>query len=165
MNLWICTMKFSKEERPWRRINSPEELADKLDYNPETGVFTYKSSGRVAGYDKDGYRRLGLLKIYAHRMAFYKMTGEWPNEIDHINRIKSDNRWENLRDVTHTENVRNIVVQKDNKSGILHVGTRKQGGFDVRIGRKFRSYVKTLEEAKELAETKRKEIYGEFYGT
>lgn len=49
--------------------------------------------------------------VYAHRLAWFYVHGVWPtNEIDHINRNKSDNRIENLRDVTRTVNQRNLPV-------------------------------------------------------
>ena len=84
-------------------------LHEVLDYNPETGVFTWKCKlsakqyiGDIAGsVTNKGYRVLSLRKsIYkAHRIAYYYVTGCDPceNQIDHINRIKDDNRFSNLR--------------------------------------------------------------------
>ena len=43
----------------------------------------------------------------AHRIAWVLMTGEQPNYIDHINGVKHDNRWHNLRSVTASENMQN----------------------------------------------------------
>lgn len=44
----------------------------------------------------------------ASRLAWLYMTGEWPKyEMDHINHVKDDNRWVNLRDVTPAENCAN----------------------------------------------------------
>ena len=47
------------------------------------------------------------------------VTGAWPTEIDHINRIRHDNRWENLREVTRRENRWNTVAS--NISGVKNV--------------------------------------------
>lgn len=60
-----------------------------------------------------GYRQLGctingILKLLrAHRVHWFMMYGVVPREIDHINRIKDDNRIENLRTVTSSQNQRN----------------------------------------------------------
>jgi hypothetical protein len=50
------------------------------------------------------------------------MTGEDPSGfIDHIDRNSNNNRWNNLRVVTHTENIWNSSMRKDNKSGYIGV--------------------------------------------
>jgi hypothetical protein len=56
-----------------------------------------------------GYLRITVLgkSYYAHRLAWFYMNGEWPDQIDHINGIKSDNRIENLRNVTVQQNNQN----------------------------------------------------------
>ena len=72
------------------------------------GYFT----GRVL---KDTYK--------AHRVIWAMHYGEWPRgQIDHINHDRSDNRIENLRDVTMSVNQRNAGLRVDNKSG--YVGVR-----------------------------------------
>jgi hypothetical protein len=49
------------------------------------------------------------------------MTGKWPElEVDHINRIRDDNRWCNLRDVSRAINAQNMPLYKNNTSG--HTG-------------------------------------------
>lgn len=105
-----------------------------LQYDPETGLIVWRcASGnghRKAG-DKAGYvcKTWGYVMIgfggknyRAHRLAWLLMTGKWPNEeIDHINRVKSDNRWENLRLASHLENMWNLPVMRHNTSGIRGV--------------------------------------------
>ena len=82
---------------------SHEELKNILHYNPEIGLFSWliKPSdkikiGSIAGsVDKDGYVIITLnsKKYRAHRLIWFYVYGKWPvNEIDHINRIPSDNR-------------------------------------------------------------------------
>ena len=105
-----------------------EELKNKLHYSPDTGVFTWlyptsrgKKEGSVAGY-------LGVMKYrqimirgrayLEHRLAFLYMTGSFPKkDTDHINRIRNDNRWCNLREATRSENCMNMSLRKDNSSG------------------------------------------------
>lgn len=92
-------------------------LREHLHYDAGSGRFFWtKNTGRakagsVAGcLDRYGYVRIGLRgRVYrAHRLAFLWMTGSLPSgEIDHINRIKDDNRWPNLRVVDHHENLNN----------------------------------------------------------
>lgn len=116
-----------------------ETLRSILDYNPETGAFTWKVrpsartfAGDVAGcLDKEGYRILKYRrKIYfQHRLAWLYVHGEWPkHSIDHINGAKSDNRIANLRDVTGSQNMQNqLRPMATNRSGFLGVRVGKRG--------------------------------------
>lgn len=103
-----------------------------LDYNPETGVFTRKRrddvrpewntrwAGKVAGNKHNqGYIELSInnKKYLAHRVAFVFTYGYWPNEVDHINGVRDDNRIINLREVTSSENKKNMKRAKNNTSG------------------------------------------------
>lgn len=110
-----------------------ETLKEQLSYNPETGVFTRNISnnsrypvGGVAGSRrKDGYVviQLGKKKYKAHRLAWLYMTGEWPKQdLDHINRVKHDNRIKNLRDIAHQENMANMA--KSENVGIYKHGNK-----------------------------------------
>ena len=77
--------------------------------------------GCVAGHlRKDGYVQIKVLhKLYpAHRLIWFLVHGEWPkNEVDHIDGNKSNNRIENLRDVTKSQNQQNRLKTKQNSSG------------------------------------------------
>ena len=105
-------------------------LKHKLNYNPDTGLFTWRNPqqkrfvGKVAGCNSLGYTRIKLdgKSYMAHRLAWLYMTGEWPElEVDHINRDKSDNRWCNLRQVHRAENMRNAGNYATCKSGVSGV--------------------------------------------
>lgn len=72
---------------------------------------------RVGGIHKHtGYRRLQLDKktYLEHRIIFLFHHGYLPKEIDHINRIKTDNRIQNLRECTRNQNHMNLNKQKTN---------------------------------------------------
>ena len=103
-----------------------DELRSILHYDPLTGVFTRRESasgrlaGSVAGSVSPGYIRVWVLKrLYmAHRLAWLYVYGTWPkNQIDHINRNRSDNRIANLRDVTNQQNMCNAGDFSTNTSG------------------------------------------------
>lgn len=94
---------------------------EKLSYCPETGVFVWKGNrmsarnGKQAGsISKTGYLevRIGERLIQCHRLAWLMHYGELPPKgmvIDHINRVKTDNRIANLRCVTQSINMANTV--------------------------------------------------------
>lgn len=104
------------------------ELKQLLHYDPETGLFTWlvRSAARVkigdvaGGLNPDGYHLIKICgkKQLAHRLAWLYVYGNWPkNQIDHINRVKNDNKISNLRDVTQQQNQWNLDKRKDNTSG------------------------------------------------
>lgn len=114
------------------------ELLRRLDYNPETGVFTWKKTDRTmvkgaqAGRTtRDGYVTIGAggKSFLGHRLAWFYHYGEWPQHyVDHINRVRSDNRISNLRLADCEMNMHNAVKTK-NQTGYTGVypqqGTKK----------------------------------------
>ena len=113
-----------------------ERLQFLLSYDPETGEFKFlvsrggRMSGSVAGYiQRDGYSKIRIDNYghVAHRLAWLYVTGAFPTgELDHINGVRSDNRFSNLRDVSHTENQRNCGLASNNTSGYRGVCFHKQ---------------------------------------
>lgn len=110
-----------------------ERLLEVLRYEPDTGLFYRKVSttnnvkvGDIAGTsDNNGYIGISIdgSKYKAHRLAWFYTQGQWPSGIiDHINRIKFDNRIANLRDVADNVNSQNQgLPHKDSKTGFLGV--------------------------------------------
>lgn len=108
-----------------------ETLLSLLEYDPDTGVFIWKvdrkrlaKTGTIAGsINGSGYRQISVNgKLYlAHRLAWFYCFKEWPyNVIDHINGIRTDNRLDNLQDVTQNKNVRK-ASRKLSSSGLRNV--------------------------------------------
>jgi hypothetical protein len=119
-------------------ILTQEYLKSILHYDPATGVFTRRAdnngwkAGEIAGGD-DGHGYIALEingRAYrAHRLAFLYMEGSFPqHQADHINGIRHDNRWENLRAVTNAENQRNGRPRRNNTSGYMGVSQQRASG-------------------------------------
>lgn len=115
-----------------RDILTPDLLNSILHYSSSTGHLHWMISlnGRVRAGQRAGrtntcgHTQIGIWgrKYMAHRLIWLMVYGEWPiNEIDHINGIPGDNRLENLREVTRSENMMNQRIRETNKSGCLGV--------------------------------------------
>lgn len=116
---------------------SHSKLLELLEYNPKTGDFIWKKyrcqlarKGDIAGTIKEnGYRyiRIGNKSYRANRLAWFYIKGYFPeNEVDHKDRIRDNNKWENLEEKTAQCNARNRGVRIDSKSGIPGVIFNKQ---------------------------------------
>ena len=110
------------------RTMQAERLRALLHYDPETGIFTWrgKPNGRVAegaiagSNTKSDYRQIRIEGMYysSNRLAVLYMTGKWPKHlVDHRNNNKRDDKWNNLRPATRSQNNSNAVRRKDNSSG------------------------------------------------
>jgi HNH endonuclease len=98
--------------------------------------FEQKHAGKPVGtWTTNGYLYVGYRgsKLRAHRVVWALAHGRWPVEdIDHINGDRSDNRLENLREVTRQQNLQNTARRKDNTTGITGV-RRMRGRWQARI--------------------------------
>ena len=120
-----------------------------------------KAGDRVGCLNAEGYRVFGFNKkqLKEHREIFFLVNGYYPDQIDHINGIKDDNRPENLRPVTNKENQYNRVgikgwrkARKGYEARISYGGKRMSLGY---FNCETRAYFAYLEAAKRL--------YGEFW--
>lgn len=83
-----------------------------------------KAGSVVGKLRKDGYRRVWVDGAHAlvHRLVWKMETGSEPPEyLDHINGDRDDNRIENLREATHSENMHNQEIRKSNTSGFTGI--------------------------------------------
>lgn len=116
-----------------------QRLKDLLNYDPETGEFTWLASrtgtaraGTIAGRVNHGYRRISIdgTKYLAHRLAWLHVHGAWPaGDIDHIDMNRSNNRIANLREATTSQNKGNSRAYSNNTSGVKGVCWNKNGRF------------------------------------
>jgi ubiquitin len=120
-------------------------LKELLDYDPDTGEFTWKERrGSKAKGSKAGCKnhqnsceviRVDDVLYLSHRLVWLYVYGYLPTkQIDHINRNPGDNRLCNLREATQTENNQNTKVRKDSGTGVKGVHYDKgRNKFQVQL--------------------------------
>ncbi len=86
-----------------------------------------KKGAVVGRLDTYGYLQVAIRKrrYFVHSLIWLYHHGYYPSEIDHINRIKSDNRVENLREVERYENTANTGKRVNCSSGVSGVAWHK----------------------------------------
>jgi hypothetical protein len=138
----------------YKALPSVERLSELLTYNETSGVLTWRArepssfadtprrsasekaalwnvlrAGQPAGsLSKSGYVTIMLDGVVykAHRVIWKMMTGDDPITIDHVSGDRSENRWENLRDVSMQVNATNKRLYASNKSGVSGVSLHKR---------------------------------------
>ncbi|WP_051160648.1 HNH endonuclease signature motif containing protein [Bradyrhizobium japonicum] len=168
-----------------RELPSQSLLREHFDYNPETGVFTWKKVhytnphllGKPAGALNRGYIMIGApghAQMGAHRLAWIYMHGPTigGGEIDHIDGNPTNNAIANLRLATSRQQKQNKRVQSNNRSGLkgayyhaAHKG--KKWRSQIKVGEKliFLGYFHTAEEAHAAYAQAAIEHFGEFART
>lgn len=164
-------------------ICTPEELHDLFVLCIKTGKLywkhrvqehfqTYRSfrswNGNFAGREaitainSHGYRHGCLLSkpVRAHHIVWAMTRGEWPtDEIDHINGDPADNRPENLRQVSHADNVKNRCVADSTFTGQIGITKASNNDkFRVRLAGQYFGVYDTLEEAIRVRDEKLVEL-------
>jgi hypothetical protein len=126
-------------------ISINNRILSLLSYDPETGNFIrkislpnscHKKGDLVGSIDKNGYLVTSIdnKKYFLSNLAFLFMLGYLPeNGVDHKNRIRSDNRWSNLREVSKQCQSRNQKIPITNKSGVKGISKTKHGKWLVNI--------------------------------
>ena len=132
-------------------------LRECFQYEPDTGVLTWRirpdnhfhsvgiarrvnrKAGKPVGTNSDGYLKFSLtykgdrISMHVHRVVYYMSTGELPDNIDHIDGDRSNNRLANLRAATNAENRCNTGVRRHNKLGVKGVQRTPHGRYQARI--------------------------------
>ncbi len=160
-----------------------EYLRSILDYDSETGVFTWRhrpivelawnrkwANKTAGGVNGDGYIQIKIdgKKFKAHRLVWLHVYGEWPAEqLDHINGQRTDNRLCNLRAASHVQNTYNRGPQSDNTSGYKGVSWKKksrkwQAVITVNRCQKHLGYFESVEDAHAVYAEAARELHGEF---
>jgi hypothetical protein len=171
-------------------LPSQERLRELFDYDAETGELTWKarprndfknpkyfnvwnarSANKVAGSLCEGYIYILIdsIKYRAHRLIWAFHFGVIPAgmQIDHINGIGFDNRLENLRLATNTENLQNIGKHCNSTTGVKGVHWHKRDNkYQANISFKYKNIYlgsfTTLEAAASAYREAAIELHGDF---
>ena len=154
-----------------------------LNYNPDTGIFTWRErddvpkewnrrwAGTIAGTPNDSnYLLISINKQHhrAHRLAWLWMTGKWPDpECDHRDTVRANNRWSNLREATRSQNAANTSIQRNNTSGFKGVYwnkiVKKWWAHITKDGRRHSlGYFDDIDEAVAVVTRERLKHHGEY---
>ncbi len=159
---------------PWTQ----EELKTLVNYDPDTGIFTWAhqprkggriQKGEVAGSDVNGYWAIRIDgHLYrANRLAWFYVHGEEPEDVDHKDGDPMHSWIDNLRAATHQQNLFNAKLSKANNSGVKGVSWKTdKKKWRARIKHNYVSihlgYFTDFAEAERVVREKRIELHGEF---
>lgn len=109
--------RSAKTHSLFMRINSAHSLEH------STNLWNSRNATKIIGSKSHGYMEVRIAeKLYKlHSLAWLYMHGEYPEQIDHINGIRSDNRISNLRPCKQDKNCKNSARRSDNTSGFTGV--------------------------------------------
>ncbi len=129
-----------------------EYLRQCFDYDPDTGVLTWRKrprehfssdlqwrlmnglAGRPAGTPRKRLIGINYQVCLYHRVIWKLVTGEEPPpEIDHIDQDFRNNRWNNLRAATRQQQQFNVSVRADSRTGLKGVGITRSGRYYARL--------------------------------
>ena len=140
------------------KTNIKEYILEHFSYHSDGTISRDDRKNSNGSYDKDGYLivKVKTKQFKAHRIVWLLNNGDFPHgELDHINRIRDDNRIENLREVTRKQQVENRELKPNRITGEIGIyydttkGLKKRFAFKCN-GKTYRCA--TLQEAKEKRE-------------
>jgi hypothetical protein len=156
-----------------------EELREYLDYDAESGALTWKKSPGLRRHAKQGqlvnavlsgcgYKEIRFrgCRLYAHRVVFALHYGRWPTpRCDHIDGNKTNNRADNLRECSASENGHNGKMHRDNATGVKGVFRYVRSGYGTEVmsnGVRHRKWFRRLEDAAAHVKQLREQLHGDF---
>lgn len=169
-----------------RPLPDKQFLDQCLSYEPDTGILTWRErpashfgsfrafrvwnaryAGCRAGFVQRGYRLIGLNDDNwpSHRLIWKMVYGTDPEDVDHINRLRDDNRLSNLRDATSVQNRQNTGIRSDNTSGhkgVWRAAKRWRASIEANGVSTHLGYFDTKDEAGEAYRSAAQRLHGEF---
>jgi hypothetical protein len=159
-------------------LPSRERLCEAFYYNPETGMLSWRvdcgraRTGDIASRATGSCGYIGVnidgRSYVAHRVIWKMMTGLDPIDgIDHIDGNASNNRWGNLREASHVQNMANRKRPITNSSGVKGVSWHSSTGrWIARVGannkRHTVGFFADVQSAEIAIEAARHKLHGEF---
>jgi len=152
-------------------VLSAERLREVLDYDPATGKFSHRITGkRSFAANGKGYVTIWIdgRSYSGHRLAWLYVHGEWPDGwLDHVNCNRVDNRLVNLRVAGTVGNAANRRISRHNTTGLKGVSYSKEhkrwfAQITVRKRKQFLGYFDAPEEAHQAYLKAAKSAFGEF---
>lgn len=155
----------------------PEDIGEHLQYEDGKLFWKQQPGRRIIIQDEAGslnksrgYRRVKFKGITyaAHRVIWFLVKHEQPPPLlDHINNNPLDNRIENLREASMSQNLCNCAIAKNNTSGVKGVSWEKRRNkwkayISTNNKRKALGYFSDLKDAEQAVKQARKELHGEF---
>ena len=150
-----------------------QTLRDMFEYVSTTGQLIHrytvqggKQAGQPAGSPHNqGYLQIGIRrkKYLIHRLVWLYHFGEWPGQLDHVNRIRSDNRIENLRECNYSQNHGNRHIDPRNTSGAKGVSYYESNDrYRAQLASRYVGQYRTLKEASDAYDKAAVSHFGEF---
>ncbi len=153
-----------------------ERIRELFVYDPLTGLLTNRVSrssraqvGEIAGcLNERGYCQVWIdgIKYYEHRVIWCYMTGQWPEEVDHRDGVRSNNEWTNLREVTRSQNCCNAdyTTAASTLKGVYRRSDRPKWRSVISAGGQFHHLgdFDTADEAHKVYLEAAERLHGEF---
>lgn len=165
--LHLVNIDIDSGTMEWSKNREPCEFKSYRTFRAYMG----QRAGKIAGSERpNGYRVIKLFGKYfrEHRVIFYIRYGWLPEQVDHINGIRDDNRIVNLRPSDSKRNSHNSKLNSNNKVGYKGVAyCEKRGVFRAQIytsgKQKFLGYFSSAHNAHKAYVSAAKQMFGNFH--